>query len=104
MIQEKALNFAKSLKKDGFKASSGCLNMFRTCHRISHAVICGESGCVDEKVVENWKSCLPDITAGTECKGGKRLKERITAMFENYSSKTKAVVIGKCMHIYVLSS
>ena len=26
--------------------------------------MCGESGCVDEEVVENRKSRLPDITAG----------------------------------------
>ena len=109
LIQEKALSFAKSFKKDGFKASNGWLNRFKTRHSISQAVICGESGCVDEEVVQSRKSHLPDITAGyatcdiynmdesgvffralpdktlrekgTECKGGKRSKERITAMF-----------------------
>ena len=109
LIQEKALSFAKSLKKDGFKASNGWLNRFKTRHSISQAVICGESGSVDEEVVQSWKSRLPDITVGyatcdiynmnksgiffralpdkilrekgTEFKGGKRLKDRITAMF-----------------------
>ena len=64
LIQEKALRFAKSLKKDGFKASNGWLNKFKTRHRISQADFSGgESGCVDEEVVESWKSRLPDITA-----------------------------------------
>ena len=30
LIQEKALSFAKSLKKDGFKASNGWVNRFKT--------------------------------------------------------------------------
>ena len=64
LIQEKALSFAKSLKKDGFKASNDWFNRFKTRHSISQTVICGESGCVDEEVVQSWKSCLPDITAG----------------------------------------
>ena len=60
----KSSNFAKSLKKNGFKASSDWLNRFKTRHSISQAVICGESGCVDEKIVQSWKSRLPNITAG----------------------------------------
>ena len=64
LIQEKALSFAKFLKKDGFKASNGWLNRFKTRHSISQAVICGESGCVDKEVVQSWKSRLPDIAAG----------------------------------------
>ena len=63
LIQEKALGFAKSLKKNGFKASNDWLNRFKTRHSISQAVICGESGCVDEEVVQSWKSPLSDITA-----------------------------------------
>ena len=42
LVQEKALSFAKSLNKDGFKASNGWLNKFKTRHSISQAVICGE--------------------------------------------------------------
>ena len=64
MIQEKTLSFDKSLKKDGFKASNGWLNRLKTRHSISHAVICGESGCVDEEGGGEEKSRLPDITAG----------------------------------------
>ena len=60
----KSSNFAKSLKKNGFKASNDWLNRFKTRHSISQAVICRESGCVDEKVVQSSKSRLPDITAG----------------------------------------
>ena len=97
----------------------------KTRHSISQNVICGESGCVDEKVVQSWKLCLPDIAAGyatsdiynmdesgvffralpdktlrekeTECKGGKRSKERITAMFcVNMDGEfEKTLVIGK---------
>ena len=58
----KSFNFAKSLK-NGFKASNDWLNRFKTRHSISQAVIFGESGCVDEKVLQSWKSRLPDITA-----------------------------------------
>ena len=39
----KSSNFAKSLKKNGFKASNDWLNRFKTRHSISQAVICGES-------------------------------------------------------------
>ena len=125
LIQEKALSFAKPLKKDGFKTSNGWLNRFKTRHSISQAVICGKSGCVDEEVVQSWKSCLPDITAGygtcdtynmdesgiffralpdktlrekgTECKGRKRSKEQITAIFCVNMDREfkKTLVIGK---------
>ena len=40
------------------------MNRFKTRHSISHAVISGESGSVDEDVVESWKLRLPAITAG----------------------------------------
>ena len=42
LVQEKALSFAKSLNKDGFKASNGWLNKFKTRHSISQVVICEE--------------------------------------------------------------
>ena len=57
----KSSNFAKFLKKNGFKASNDWLNRFKTRHSISQAVICRESGCVDEKVVQSSESRLPDI-------------------------------------------
>ena len=125
LIQEKAVSFAKSLKKDSFKASNGLLNSFKTRHSISQAVFCGESDCVDDEVVQSWKSRLPDTTTGyatcdiynmdesgiffrvfpdktlrekgTECKGGKRSKEWITAMFcVNMEGEfEKTLVIGK---------
>ena len=63
LVQEIALSFAKSLNKDGFKASNGWSNKFKTRHSISQAVI-WESGCIDEEVVQNWKSLIPDIAAG----------------------------------------
>ena len=42
VVQEKALSFAKSLKKDGYKASNGWLSKFKTRHSISQVVIWGE--------------------------------------------------------------
>ena len=107
LIQEKALSFAKYLKKDGFKDSNGWLDRFKIRHSSSQAVICGESGCVDEEVVQSSKSRIPciSITAGyttcdifnmdesgilfralpdktlrekgTECKGGKNRKNKL---------------------------
>ena len=57
-------DFIKKVEDPCFKASNDWLNRFKTRHSISQAVICRESGCVDEKVVQSSKSRPPDITAG----------------------------------------
>ena len=105
-LQEKALEYAKQLKIDSFKASNGCLESFRRRHDIKCATICGESASVNPTTVSDWKDKHPTLVDGYEprdiynldetglfyralpdrtlavksdtCKGEKRSKERIT--------------------------
>ena len=107
MMQERALLYAKNLgiSEEDFKASTGWLKSFRQRHNINLASIYGEGGSVSVELVTDWKSRLPLIVSGydsadifnidetglffralpdktlikeKDCKGGKKLKERIT--------------------------
>jgi len=108
VLQEKALDFAKDLNLDEFKASNGWLESWRFRYGIGFFKVCGESANVNLNIVSEFKSKLPEIVKdfdlkdifnadetglfyrtlqdktlakrGEECKGGKMSKNRITVM------------------------
>jgi hypothetical protein len=124
VLQEKALDFAKDLNLDEFKASNGWLESWRSRYGIGFFKVCGESANVNLNVVSEFKSKLPEIVKdfdlkdifnidetglfyrtlpdktlakrGEECKGGKMSKNRITVMLccSVRGEKLKPLVIG----------
>ena len=124
MMQEKALAISQQLNLSDFKASTGWLRSFKQRHNINGARICGESGSVDVGVVTDWQEKLPSITEGyaprdiynmdesgvfyrqlpdrtlrirgEDCKGGKKSKERLTAVLccNMVGDFEKTMVIG----------
>ncbi len=64
MMQEKALSIAAELGLTDFKASTGWLRIFKGRHNISGGRICGESGTVNETIVDDWNEKLPAIIEG----------------------------------------
>lgn len=108
LVRAKAEEFATSLGKDEFKASTGWLDGFKDRNNISFKTVCGESASVDMPAVNTWKTdllqliedrpakdifnvdetglfyrCTPDKTLafkGQRCSGGKHSKERITLL------------------------
>ena len=109
MIKEKAISYAKEQGFDDFKASTGWLDKLKIRHNINCAVVCGEGAAVNPETITDWKERLSGITdqyepkdifnmdetgiffralpektlrvRGTDCLGGKKSKERLTAMF-----------------------
>lgn len=108
LVRAKAEEFASSLGKNDFKASTGWLDGFKERNGISFKTVCGESGSVDIEAANLWKDdllqmisdrdakdifnvdetglffkCTPDKTLafkGESCSGGKHSKERITLL------------------------
>lgn len=58
LLQAKALEIAKELDIETFKASNGWLEKFRELHNIHFKKLSGESGCVDSETVSAWKEQL----------------------------------------------
>lgn len=129
MIREEATEIAKKLNKpaeyDGFKASSGWLECWKSNYGIKQRTFEGESGQVETETVESWMErlrelckgykpediwnedetgcffrALPDKSLaeeGSRCKGGKKSKLRMTvAFFVNVKGeKEESIVIWK---------
>lgn len=58
LLQEEALQIAKSLNQDDFKASNGCLASFKKHHDIKQMTVSGECGDAQEETVTGWKERL----------------------------------------------
>ena len=56
LIRAKAEEFASSLGKVNFKASTSWLNGFKERNAISFNSVCGESGSADGQAAGVWKS------------------------------------------------
>ena len=124
-IQDEALRISKTLGMEKFKASEGWLDKFKHRYNIVGNTFHGESGSVDMRIVDRWKSehqeyiesyeiqnifnvdetglfwkCTPRrslILKDEPVKGAKFSKERITIMFccSAVGEKLPPIVIGK---------
>ena len=61
ILQEKALDFAREMKLDDFKASNGWLDSWRSRYGIGFFKVCGKSSDVNLNVVSEFKAKLSEI-------------------------------------------
>lgn len=108
ILQEKALQVAKTLGITDFTASTGWLDRFKNRHSIIYRQICGESNSVNPEVTTDWKNHISALISGYDpseiynadefglffklmpdkslvlknekCHGGKLSKERLTVL------------------------
>jgi len=112
-----ALEIAKSLQVDDFKASNGWLKKWKARHNIKRMTICGESS----KTADSWKERLPEIVQGYKpedvldigyfwkalpgkgfaqkrkvCHGGKSSKVQLAVAFFVNASGESSSCLGVC--------
>ena len=63
-IKNFASNVANSLRLTGFKCSNGWIQNLNKRFGFRYKELSGESGGVNEMTVNEWKTKLPEITAG----------------------------------------
>ena len=108
-LMEQAKAIAQRLHIDGFKASNGWLQKWKTSHNLKFRTVSRESGEVSVSTTQSWKEHLPEILEGYEeknifnmdetgcfwkalpekgfaekgkvCKGGNKSKLRLTIAF-----------------------
>ncbi|KAG0439191.1 Major centromere autoantigen B [Dictyocoela muelleri] len=56
ILQEMTIKKVKSVNIYNFSASNRMLQLFKRRHNICSRVVCGESGLVDSKVIEDFKN------------------------------------------------
>ncbi len=106
---EKAKLIAEQLSFHNFKASIGWLDCWKKRYDVHRMKVCGESGDVSGETVDSWKERLPELVhgysaeniwnldetgcfwralpeygfgkKGSQCKGGKKAKQRFTICF-----------------------
>lgn len=122
---EKAKEISESLGMPNFKASHGWLDRWKKRFNVKQMKINGECGDVSGETVDSWKERIPELLQGysrediwnvdetacfwralpecgfgkkgSKCKGGKKVKQRVTiALFANAAGeKLPGIVIWK---------
>ena len=64
ILMEQAKAIAQRLSIDGFKASNGWLQKWKTSHNLKCRTVSGESGEVSVSTTLSWKERLPEIMEG----------------------------------------
>ena len=65
ILQAKADEFAKQLKLENFKCTTGWIQRFRKRHNIVCGTVSGEAASVPEGICENWLSTVwPNLRRG----------------------------------------
>ena len=96
LIKEKAKEVAREKGILNFTASNVWLEKFRTRHAINYKAICGESGSVDESVVDNWMPKVKDICKGFDLRNIFYLDET-GLFFRALPDKTMCLKKEKCI-------
>lgn len=95
ILKENAIVLAEKFGMENFQASAGWLAKFKERYGLAFKSLCGESGSVDEKTVEEWKIELKKILDGYDKKNIFNADE--TGLFYNMVPKKTLTYKGeKC--------